>query len=50
MAGEPGPHGIHVNIVCPTLIATDMTRAQLDQPAFRVKVMSKIALGRLANW
>jgi NAD(P)-dependent dehydrogenase (short-subunit alcohol dehydrogenase family) len=49
LACEVGPHGIRVNSVCPTFIATDMTRAQLEQPEFRAQVLSKIVLGRLGE-
>jgi NAD(P)-dependent dehydrogenase (short-subunit alcohol dehydrogenase family) len=49
LACEVGPHGIRVNSVCPTFIATDMTRAQLEQPEFREHVLGKIALGRLGE-
>ena len=49
LAWEVGPHGIRVNSVCPTFIATDMTRAQLEQPEFRDHVLGKIALGRLGE-
>jgi NAD(P)-dependent dehydrogenase (short-subunit alcohol dehydrogenase family) len=49
LACELGPHGIRVNSVCPTFIATDMTRKQLEQPDFRAQVLSKIVLGRLGE-
>ena len=49
LAWEVGQHGIRVNSVCPTFIATDMTRAQLEQPEFRNQVLRKIALGRLGE-
>jgi len=49
LACELGPQGIRINSVCPTFIATDMTRAQLAQPAFREQVLSKIVLGRLGE-
>jgi NAD(P)-dependent dehydrogenase (short-subunit alcohol dehydrogenase family) len=49
LAWEVGQHGIRVNSVCPTFIATDMTRSQLEQPEFREQVLGKIALGRLGE-
>ncbi|MGE4238969.1 SDR family NAD(P)-dependent oxidoreductase [Ramlibacter sp.] len=49
LACEVGPHGIRVNSVCPTFIATDMTRAQLERQDFRAEVLAKIPLGRLGE-
>jgi NAD(P)-dependent dehydrogenase (short-subunit alcohol dehydrogenase family) len=49
LACEVGAHGIRVNSVCPTFIATEMTRSQLDQPDFRRQVLDKIVLGRLGE-
>lgn len=49
LACEVGPHGIRVNSVCPTFIATDMTREQLARPEFNRYVMDKIVLGRLGE-
>nr|WP_293402473.1 SDR family oxidoreductase [Polaromonas sp.] len=49
LATEVGKHGIRVNSVCPTFIATEMTRAQLEEPVFRAQVLDKIALGRLGE-
>jgi NAD(P)-dependent dehydrogenase (short-subunit alcohol dehydrogenase family) len=49
LACEGGPHGIRVNSVCPTFIATDMTRDQLAKPEFHRYVMDKIVLGRLGE-
>lgn len=49
LACELGPHGIRVNSICPTFIATDMTRAQLEQPEFRRMVLDKIVLGRIGE-
>jgi len=49
LAWELGPAGIRVNTVCPTFIATDMTRRQLEDPGFRDFVLGRIALGRLGE-
>ena len=49
LACEVGPAGIRVNSICPTFIATEMTRDQLNLPKFREQVMDKIVLGRLGQ-
>ena len=49
LACEVGPHGIRVNSICPTFIATEMTRVQLGEPDFRRQVLDKIVLGRLGE-
>jgi NAD(P)-dependent dehydrogenase (short-subunit alcohol dehydrogenase family) len=43
LAVEWGQHGINVNAVAPTFIATDGTRPQLDDPAFLADVTERIA-------
>ncbi len=43
LAVEWGTHGINVNAVAPTFIATEGTRPQLDDPAFRADVVERIA-------
>ena len=48
-AVELAPHGIRVNAVAPTFIATDMTRAMFADPAFSADVLERIPLGRLAE-
>lgn len=45
---ELGAHGIRVNSIAPTFIETDLTRAALQQQAFRAWVEDRIKLGRLA--
>jgi NAD(P)-dependent dehydrogenase (short-subunit alcohol dehydrogenase family) len=49
MAAELGPHGIRVNTLCPTFIATPMTRPYFEDETFRAMVLSKIKLGRLGE-
>jgi NAD(P)-dependent dehydrogenase (short-subunit alcohol dehydrogenase family) len=49
MAIELGPHNIRVNTICPTFIETELTAKNLDDPAFRDWVLSKIKLGRLGR-
>jgi NAD(P)-dependent dehydrogenase (short-subunit alcohol dehydrogenase family) len=45
MALELAPHGIRVNTVAPTFIATEMSAAFMDDPAFAAEVLSAIPLG-----
>jgi len=49
LAVELGPLGIRVNAVAPGYVDTPMTRAVLDQPEFRDRVLTRIPLGRLAD-
>lgn len=49
MAIELGPSGIRVNTLCPTFIATELSRTSLADPAFHQQVMSNIKLGRLGE-
>jgi NAD(P)-dependent dehydrogenase (short-subunit alcohol dehydrogenase family) len=49
LACEVGKYGIRVNSVCPTFIATDMTKDQLAREDFKRDVLSKIALGRIGE-
>lgn len=49
LAVELAPHGIRVNSLCPTFIATEMTQSSLADQAFRDAVLSRIRLGRLGK-
>ena len=49
MAIDLAPHQIRVNSLCPTFIATPMTRPFFADPGFREGVLSKIKLGRLGQ-
>jgi NAD(P)-dependent dehydrogenase (short-subunit alcohol dehydrogenase family) len=49
MAIELAQYSIRSNTICPTFIATSMTRPFLDDPEFRVSVLSKIKTGRLGE-
>jgi len=46
---ELAPHGITVNAVAPTFIATELTRGTLDDPAKRDRVLGRIPLGRMGE-
>jgi NAD(P)-dependent dehydrogenase (short-subunit alcohol dehydrogenase family) len=48
LALEWAEHGIRVNSVAPTFVATPMTEPMLADPAFREQVLSMIPLGRVA--
>jgi NAD(P)-dependent dehydrogenase (short-subunit alcohol dehydrogenase family) len=47
MAIDLAPHGIRVNTLCPTFIATPMTKPFFDNAAFKASVLAMIKLGRL---
>jgi NAD(P)-dependent dehydrogenase (short-subunit alcohol dehydrogenase family) len=49
MAVELAPHGIRVNSVAPTFVATPMTESMLADRAFRTDVLDRVPLGRLAS-
>ena len=49
MAVELGPHGIRVNTLCPTFIATEMTKPFFADRSFFDSVIGKIKLGRLGT-
>ena len=49
MAIEWAPRGIRVNTICPTFIATPLTKTTLDNPKRRAWIEEKIKLGRLGR-
>jgi NAD(P)-dependent dehydrogenase (short-subunit alcohol dehydrogenase family) len=49
LAIELAQHGITVNAVAPTFIATELTRGTLENPAWRERVLSRIPLGRIGE-
>lgn len=49
MALELGEAGIRVNTLCPTFIATELSRASLSDPVFRRYVLDNIKLKRLGT-
>jgi NAD(P)-dependent dehydrogenase (short-subunit alcohol dehydrogenase family) len=49
MALELAPHGVRVNTLCPTFIATSMTKPFFENAAFKADVLSRIKLGRLGT-
>jgi NAD(P)-dependent dehydrogenase (short-subunit alcohol dehydrogenase family) len=49
LAVELAPHGIRVNSVAPTYVATPMTEPFLADAAFRADVLQRIPLGRLGR-
>jgi NAD(P)-dependent dehydrogenase (short-subunit alcohol dehydrogenase family) len=49
MALELGEAGIRVNTLCPTFIATELSRASLSDPAFSRYVLDNIKLRRLGT-
>jgi NAD(P)-dependent dehydrogenase (short-subunit alcohol dehydrogenase family) len=49
MAVELAPHGIRVNTVAPTFVATPMTRPFLADPRTRRAIEERIPLGRLGT-
>ena len=49
LAWELGESGIRVNTLCPTFIETPMTEPMLEDKAFKDRVLSQIALGRLGQ-
>ena len=46
---ELAQHGITVNAVAPTFIATELTRGTLENPTWRERVLSRIPLGRIGE-
>ena len=49
LAIELAQHGITVNAVAPTFIATELTRGTLENPTWRERVLSRIPLGRIGE-
>ena len=49
LAWELGESGIRVNTLCPTFIETPMTEPMLKDRAFKDRVLSQIALGRVGQ-
>jgi NAD(P)-dependent dehydrogenase (short-subunit alcohol dehydrogenase family) len=49
LAVELAPHDIRVVSVAPTFVRTEMTAAQLDDPAIASALLAQIPLGRFAT-
>ncbi len=49
LAIELAQHGITVNAVAPTFIATELARETLENPAWRERILSRIPLGRVGE-
>lgn len=49
MALELGRHGIRVNTLCPTWIATPLVRPMLDDPATAAMMLSRLPIGRIGE-
>ena len=49
LAIELAPHGITVNSVGPTFVSTELTRATLEDPDWRERILSRIPLGRVGE-
>ena len=48
MAWEWGTDGIRINTICPTFVLTPMTKGMLDDASFKERVISQIALNKIA--
>ncbi|CAJ0790383.1 3-oxoacyl-[acyl-carrier-protein] reductase FabG [Ralstonia condita] len=48
LARELGPHGVRVNAVAPSVVETEMVRAQLS-PETRSQILPRFPMGRIAN-
>jgi NAD(P)-dependent dehydrogenase (short-subunit alcohol dehydrogenase family) len=49
LAIELASHGITVNSVAPMFVSTDLTRASLEDPDWRERILSRIPLGRVGE-
>jgi NAD(P)-dependent dehydrogenase (short-subunit alcohol dehydrogenase family) len=49
LAIELAPHGITANSVAPTFVSTELTRATLEDPDWRERILSRIPLGRVGE-
>lgn len=49
LALELARHQITVNAVAPTFVETELTRATLDDPAWRERILNRIPLGRVGT-
>ncbi len=49
LAIELAPHAITVNSVAPTFVSTELTRATLEDPDWRERILSRIPLGRVGE-
>ena len=49
LALELAQHGITVNSVAPTFVATELTRTTLENPEWRERILSRIPLGRVGE-
>lgn len=49
LAIELAQHGITVNAVAPTFVATELTRSTLKDPQWRERILSRIPLGRVGE-
>lgn len=49
MALELGKHGIRVNTLCPTWIATPLVRPMLDDPETAAMMLSRLPIGRIGE-
>src|SRR5215207_7532916 len=49
LAIELAQHGITVNAVAPTFVATELKRSTLEDPQWRERILSRIPLGRVGN-
>jgi NAD(P)-dependent dehydrogenase (short-subunit alcohol dehydrogenase family) len=49
LAIELAQHGITVNAVAPTFVATELARSTLEDPEWRERILSRIPLGRVGE-